>query len=57
MAMDYKDGGTMFKIMQIIKDLRLRYYLSDDCTVMTFWNGGWKAWHEVMVMDKRLEVK
>ena len=56
-AINYKDGSTLHKIMAIIKDLRLRYYIDAHGVVQTPWGGKWKPWHEVAKHDKRLEVK
>lgn len=53
---NYKDGNTMFKIMKIVKELRLRYYVDAHCVVQTYWQGTWYPWHEIMLKDKRLEV-
>lgn len=54
---DHKDGKIKFKIMQKIRELRLRWYEDCDGVVRTYWQGGWATWDEVMKYDKRLEVK
>lgn len=55
-SLPYKNGKLMAKIMKIICDLRLMYYVDCDTVVRTYWKGQWVAWHEVMKFDKRLEV-
>lgn len=52
----YKDGKRRFKIQQKIRELRLRWYDDCDGVTRTYWQGGWHPWHEVMKIDKRLEV-
>lgn len=54
--MDYNNGKVHFLMMQRIKELRLRYYVSADMTVMIRWNGVWTPYGEVMVKDSRLKV-
>lgn len=53
---DYKNGETLFKIFSKLKELRMRYYVDCHGVFQVKWAGKWTAYHEVMKMDKRLEV-
>ena len=55
-TLNYHDGALMHKIMTIIRDLKLMYYVDCDRVVRTYWQGGWVPWHKVMKIDTRLAV-
>ena len=46
--MDYLDGKTLFKLLVRMKELNLRYYINAFGTILTFWQGGWAPYHDVM---------
>lgn len=54
--MNYKDGKLLFKIYKKLQELRLVNYTDCYGVVQVRWQGAWKDYHEVMKLDKRLEV-
>lgn len=55
--MDYKNGKLLFKIYQKLQQLRMVSYTDCHGVVQVRWNGDWCNYHDVMKMDKRLELE
>jgi len=54
--MNYLDPKTLGAVMRKIMELRLTYYVSAEGVVMTPWQGGWAAYHEVAEHDARMAL-
>lgn len=52
----YKLGWLLAAMLRKLMELRLRYFVSADGTVLTYWNGGWSPYHEVAEIDTRMKV-
>ena len=44
----YDDGKVLFKLLVKMKELNLRYYINAFGVILTYWQGGWSPYHEVM---------
>lgn len=52
----YKIPWLLGKMLKKILELRLNYFISADGTILTYWNGGWAPYHEVMKIDERMRI-
>jgi len=52
----YKEPTRLGKILKTILELRLRYFIQSNGIVVTYWRGGWVPYHEVMLVDSRMEL-
>ena len=54
--MNYKDPKVLGQLMRKVMELKLTYYICADGIVMTPWQGGWAAYHEVAEHDARMAL-
>lgn len=47
-VLDYTDGKVLFKLMKRIKELNILYYINASGEILTYWQGGWSYYHDVM---------
>lgn len=52
---NYKDSRNQFRMMQVLKEQRQRYYVAADLTVMVRYNNKWVPYHEAMEKDCKLK--